>query len=194
MNQEKSLSWLNAVRVLTVGVGLMTASCATQLGDRPWGDRETQGHADRGTRGQGDTRSAGVTETTVQATLGKLPLYFVENHGQLDARVAYYVQGCDTSLYFTSQGLTLALNRTAPQPASPPGQRDPLRPVAWKTEAEPSSARQRYVLKLDFVGANPQVKPSGHEPTPAVISYFKGPKEQWKSGLPTYASVVYPEL
>ena len=40
---------------------------------------------------------------------GKLPLYFVENRGQLDDRVAYYVQGRDTSVYFTGQGLTFAM-------------------------------------------------------------------------------------
>src|ERR1044071_8481202 len=38
-------------------------------------------------------------------TLEKMPLYFTENRGQLDPRVAYYVQGKTTSVYFTSQGL-----------------------------------------------------------------------------------------
>ena len=33
---------------------------------------------------------------------GKLPLYFIENQGQLDARVAYYIQGRDKSIYFVS--------------------------------------------------------------------------------------------
>ena len=30
-----------------------------------------------------------------------MPLYFVENRGQVDSRVAYYVQGSDKSIYFT---------------------------------------------------------------------------------------------
>ena len=186
----KPSGWINGVRMVAVLVGLMAASCATQRGDRPWAERETQGHADRGTHDQEDPQSAVATKAAVQAALGKLPLYFVENHGQLDERVAYYVQGRDTTLYFTSQGLTLALSSPAPQPAALPKPRNLLQPAAWKTEAEPSSAQQRYVLKLDFVGANPQVKPSGQEPTPAVISYFKGPKERWQTGLPTYASVI----
>src|SRR5215831_16182450 len=47
---------------------------------------------------------------------------------------------------------------------------------------------------LEFLGANPDVKPVGLESAPAVVSYFKGPREQWKTGLPTYASVVYSDL
>jgi len=40
----------------------------------------------------------------VAASLGRLPLLFVENGGQLDERVAYVVQGKGTSLYFTAEG------------------------------------------------------------------------------------------
>ncbi len=51
-------------------------------------------------------------------TFGKLPLYFIENQGQLDPRVAYYVQGRDTSVYCTSRGVTFALtgHRNADSP------------------------------------------------------------------------------
>jgi len=69
-----------------------------------------------------------------------------------------------------------------------------LHPVAFKPDAKSEAPRQRWALKLDFVGANPQVQPIGHDRTPAVISYFKGPQSQWQTGLQTYASVVYPEL
>src|SRR5215831_15583388 len=37
------------------------------------------------------------------------PLYFTENRGQIDSRVAYYVQGRDTTIYLTSRGLTFVL-------------------------------------------------------------------------------------
>ena len=49
-------------------------------------------------------------------------------------------------------------------------------------------------MKLDFVGANPNVKLTGGEQARAVISYFKGSKEQWKTGLETYGSIVYSDL
>ncbi len=59
---------------------------------------------------------------------------------------------------------------------------------------ESAKAPQRWVLKLDFLDANPDVKPIGEHPTPAVISYFKGPPEQWETGLKTYTTLVYPNL
>lgn len=54
--------------------------------------------------------------------------------------------------------------------------------------------RQRWVVKLDFVGANRDVQPVGEERTEAVISYFKGPQDQWHAGLPTYSRIVYRDL
>src|SRR6266540_2102743 len=41
--------------------------------------------------------------------LEHMPLYFIENRGQLDPRVAFYIQGRDTTLYFTADCMTLAL-------------------------------------------------------------------------------------
>ena len=44
-----------------------------------------------------------------QATLSQLPLYFVENRGQLDAEVAYSVLGGGTQVYFTRYRLDKSL-------------------------------------------------------------------------------------
>ena len=48
-------------------------------------------------------------QAKIQNAYGKLPLYFIENKGQLDVPVAYYVQGSDTMLYFTREGVTFGL-------------------------------------------------------------------------------------
>jgi hypothetical protein len=110
---------------------------------------------------------------TVQAQMdwGRMPLYFVANQGQMDGRVAYYVQGSDKTLYFTSEGVTFAL-------ISPP------------SAAAPES---RWIVKLDFVGAN-SVQPVGQEQTEALVSYFKGPQDEWHTSLPTYSKIVYSDL
>ena len=42
--------------------------------------------------------------------LNQLPLYFVENRGQLDAEVAYTVLGGGTQVYFTRSGVTFAFS------------------------------------------------------------------------------------
>jgi hypothetical protein len=98
----------------------------------------------------------------------RMPLYFIENHGQLDSRVAYYVQGQEAAVYFTAEGITVAL--------------------AGKNSIG------RWAVKLDFVGASPDVRIAAIDQTPALVSYFKGPREQWKTGLSTYGAIVYADL
>ncbi|MFN8459054.1 MAG: FG-GAP-like repeat-containing protein, partial [Anaerolineae bacterium] len=137
-----------------------------------------------------------ITPTQHEVAFGQLPLYFIENQGQLDDRVAYYIQGHDKTLYFTQEGITFALSPSLV-----------AEPVLSEVEGEgqgggfsPSSSEGegwgggRYILKLDFLNANPRVRPIGQQPTEAVISYFKGPNDQWHTGLPTYAKLVYPNL
>src|ERR1051326_1347062 len=50
---------------------------------------------------------------------GQLPLSFIENRGQLDAQVAYYLQGSDKTIYFTAEGLTFSLTGTNDEPREP---------------------------------------------------------------------------
>ncbi len=109
-------------------------------------------------------------DASTRLPLDRLPLYFVENRGQTDAGVAYYVSGRDASVYFTQGGLAYVL-------AAPGG-----------------SPAKSWSLKLDFVDANPGARPVGQELTAAVFSYFRGPRESWKAGLPTFATVAYREL
>jgi beta-propeller repeat-containing protein len=102
--------------------------------------------------------------------LGESELAFVENRGQQDARVAYYLPGPDTAVYFTSGGLTLAfVGRVAGKDVS------------------------RWAVKVDFVGANP-VTPVAEELMPAIVSYFRGAGDRSVTGLRTYRRVVYRDL
>jgi hypothetical protein len=127
-------------------------------------------------------------------SFGKLPLYFIENQGQEDPRVAFSVRGRETSLYFTSQGITFALRGPAPPVKDARVKKVSFSPEQGIAKGEETRDMGRWVVKLDFVGANPEVKPEGREPTPAVISYFKGPREKWRTGLKTYGSVIYRDL
>ncbi len=53
---------------------------------------------------------------------------------------------------------------------------------------------RRWAVKLDFVGANPDVQPVGQDPAETVVSYFRGRPDEWHTGLPTYQRIVYPDL
>ncbi len=101
----------------------------------------------------------------VTSRFDHLPLVFVENRGQTDARVAYYVQGKDKSLYFTPEGITIALR----------------------------GKEGRWAVRLEFVGAD-RVCPVGEDVSPTVISYFRGPRTQWKTGLRTFRRIAYRDL
>ena len=133
-----------------------------------------------------------LSRTRLARSFGQLPLLFVENQGQWDDQVAYAVQGSEKTLYFTTEGVTFALTsqdgiRSEPEP-----------PCFDRTELGQNSGQQddvrRWVVKLDFIGANPEVSPVGKLPDEAIISYFKGQPDNWLSSLPTYRRIVYEEL
>lgn len=131
----------------------------------------------------GPSAASEQDRTRIQTALGQLPLYFIENRGQVDRQVAYYAQGSDVAIYFTPDGVTFTLTSPRPSPA----------PLAEKEQARGSHVRrhlatdagaatpqagatQRWAVKLDFLDANPNVKLAGEGKTEAVVSYLlQGP-------------------
>jgi hypothetical protein len=98
------------------------------------------------------------------------PLYFIENRGQVDDTVAYFLRGTEKTLYFTSKGVTTTINDVA------------------------TDGGERWVVKLVFIGANPAARPRGEDKRKAVFSYFRGKPEGWKTGIPTFGRLVYRDL
>src|SRR6188474_787783 len=89
-------------------------------------------------------------------------------------------------LFFTSSGLTIAFAYAPTPDAGAPRDPDPI------AGAPPASSR--WSVKLDFVGANPDVVPLGQQQTSATFSYFKGQPSQWQTGLPGYTQIRYANL
>jgi hypothetical protein len=121
---------------------------------------------------------------------GQTPLDFIENRGQLDSRVQYSVQGRETAVYFQRNGITFGLagNGDAPKEGGP----EKISRASFGNDVRPASGR--WILKLDFVGANPNATLVAEERSPAVVSYFRGPREEWKTGIPTWRRLVYEDL
>jgi len=117
------------------------------------------------------------------ASFHQLPLSFVENRGQLDAQVGYYVPAHGTDIYFTGAGLTYALtSRGESQPAGDEQQSGSLaRPARW-------------IVKADFVGADSNARPVGLDRTDATFNYFKGRPDEWVTAVPSYRGVTYADL
>jgi hypothetical protein len=116
--------------------------------------------------------------TSRDPNFGKLPLYFVENDGQADPQVAYYILGGSTQVYFTSEGVTFSFAKQSP---------------SLLTHNSGNTPSQQWVVKLDFVSAN-HVQPAGTGETKAIVSYFTGGSDQWHAGLSTYSQVIYHNL
>jgi hypothetical protein len=127
-----------------------------------------------------DHASAGVI-----GKYGKLPLYFIENHGQVDERVGYYAQGAGASVYFRSGGVMFALGGRQGRE-----EQSPFAPAAYRAQAAPAG----WAVMLEFLGANKESQPTGLGRTEAIVSYFRGPRENSKTGLSTYSGVVYKNL
>ncbi len=95
-------------------------------------------------------------------SLDHLPLLFVENRGQMDPRAAFCARGRDLDLFLTARGLTWSFGR--------PG--------------------DRYAVQADFPGAA-AVAPEGGAFAPTVVSFFRGPRDAWRTGIRTCREVVY---
>ncbi len=121
---------------------------------------------------------------------GRVPLYFIPNQGQLDGQVAFYIRGRDKTVYFTPGGVTFSLS----QPAVATAARNETKNLPEGLAIKENSASKNWVVKLDFVGANAEVKPVGEAKSGGVVSYFTGKPEDWQAGLPTYSRIVYRDL
>jgi hypothetical protein len=109
----------------------------------------------------------------ISAEFGRIPVQFIPNEGQVDGPAAFYVLGGDRTIYFAAEGLTFALV----------GPREPESEIAG-----------RWVVKLDFVDANPEAVPASVETSGSTVSFFKGRPGDWRTGLGTSSKIVYREL
>ena len=67
------------------------------------------------------------------------------------------------------------------------------RPAAGEPTA--AAAAEPSMLRLQFVGSSPETRVIGADALPGVVNYFLGDDPaNWRTGLPTYESVVYQHL
>jgi len=132
----------------------------------------------------------------------KMPVSLIPNRGQLAEQIDFYIQGKDKTIYFGSEGLTFVLTKAVGKRTSDliadANRGGSLRPDGTPSAEALTGSRPggdpRWVVKLDFIGATPGVKPVGTDRTGTVISYFQGSPGDWKSGLPSFSRIVYANL
>jgi hypothetical protein len=125
----------------------------------------------------------------VREALSGLPLYFVADQVPPGSGIRFQAKGCGTTIYFTPDGLMFSLSA----PSGSDTERDDESFLVQHAAFEPRAPTKRWNVKLDFVGAA-EVSPVGEDPTPAVVSHFRGPRSEWKIGMRTYARLVYRDI
>jgi hypothetical protein len=118
---------------------------------------------ERGMADDGSTRAAAQL-------LERMPLLVVPEQVSANGATGFAVRGREASVWLSGYGLSYRLH---------PANASDAAPASW-------------VVALDLVGATPRA-PVGEDLLPTRVSYFKGLKEQWRTGLPSYGSVVYRE-
>lgn len=137
----------------------------------------------------GDVRSG-----SVQEVYGRLPLYFIQNEGQLGDSVKYYERGLGHSIFFSDNEILFQFAAGASQPfAGLQGDsRRPLR-ATHATEHGELPARISEV-RMYPVLVREGVSIEGLEPQEGKVNYLIGNEPaKWKTNIPTYRSVVYRE-
>ncbi|MGD2086822.1 MAG: SBBP repeat-containing protein [Candidatus Aminicenantes bacterium] len=128
---------------------------------------------------------------TVQPDIdfGNIPLYFIANQGQVNAKASFYAKASRYTLWMTKEGLVFDSSRqvevetTHPAPLGHPSQ-------------EGSFKMERDVSRLMFVGANKNPEISAIQPAELKVNYYIGgnDKSKWHSGVPTSMAVLYKSL
>ncbi|MCG2772559.1 MAG: SBBP repeat-containing protein [Desulfobacterales bacterium] len=140
---------------------------------------------------------------------GRLPLYFIENRGQLDRRVLYYARGSGHTVFFTPHEVVVSLFQT---PESRIGLQDPSPQALSRQNRELTRPRSSFlrkpqetfgrrprevyqtVVRMQPVGMNQGVKVRPLAPQEHRVNYFRGSDPQrWLTDLPTYQAVLYEE-
>jgi hypothetical protein len=117
----------------------------------------------------GDQSPEGADNVPLQTSFAWQHLCFIENRGQADKEVLYYLHGAEKTLSFTEEGVIFSITR----PTGP--------------------SVKKWIVTLDFEGAN-RVVPRGEDKIKGRFSYFHGKSEEWKTGIPAYGKIVYEDL
>lgn len=131
-------------------------------------------------------------QTSPTAVFNRRPVSFVENQGQVDSHVRFLAQAGNGRIYLTSVEEVLALDSsTAKDNAA--NSRSPRENAKHSQAAK--ERPQISVLRMKWVGANPNPQILAEQPLSGRVNYLIGrDPSRWHTNLPTYARVRYREL
>ncbi len=119
-----------------------------------------------------------------------VPVGFIENRGQTDARVLYYAPGARSSVYFTRDAIVFDFRGAAPGGLlSFRGRSGEIR------ECPPPAAGRGRAVHMRFVDANPNPRIEARGETGTLFHFFRGDDPSaWRTSVRAYREVVYRDL
>lgn len=143
---------------------------------------------------------------------GRLPVSFVENHGQVDSRASFVICGPQGSAFFTNDTVVFRLRECDPSDIL--GDLFPMlgnvgaeRMDRWPASHERHSrstssgmemldrlgrAEESSVLGVVFVDASSDLSVEGCGELPGKVNYLIGDNElKWRKNIPTFGGVAY---
>ncbi len=129
-----------------------------------------------------------ISKVKAQQLLSAVAQPFIENRGQADERVSYYLKAGTGAIYLTRKGEVVFDSIQAPKNKAKKAILDSRRPLQGQNREKKV---QRVVFKIIPETENQKIIVRGGEKARARINYFVGPRENWKSAVPTYREVEY---
>jgi hypothetical protein len=134
------------------------------------------------------------TPALAEPDLTGLPTTFIPNVGQIDPRVRFTTRAFGGVTLFTANEVALLI----PPPeyetmrrSHPQRQRD----VGWRKQLDVALSAPPTLLQVSFIGANQSPNLVGADELPGKINYLThSDASQWRTDIPTFASVVYQQL
>jgi len=121
---------------------------------------------------------------------GKIPLYFIQNEGQVDEKALFYAKTSRYTLWLTEEGLVFDSSRRIKKESAESKRLSPR-----DMNGPEDFSYDRNVSRLVFLNANrnPEVIPM--DDTEHKVNYFIGNDEsEWQTNIQTSRAVLYKEL
>jgi len=140
------------------------------------------------------------TKQRVGDNYGQLPLSFERNEGQTDSRVDFLSRGPGYSMFFSPGGeAVLVLSGSSPANRHAISSMQALIETDVASASPPRVSQMQHsprgeaaVVRLRLAGANAEARAKGQHELPGKVNYLLGAdRNQWRTGVSTFARVVY---
>ena len=126
--------------------------------------------------------------------LGRQRHAFIENKGQVDERVEFYLKNGSQTVWYTPERIVFDLFRSKAndsQRSTANGSRKPPKLLSEREKVE----RERLVFSQNLVGFSDEVTIEGIKLQPGVYNYLLGDDPtKWITGIRGYAELIYSEI